>query len=302
MLADEDDFQLEVDWFDDYLKSALNQKINSRKHLREKGTGWDIHEYSEGNRLSTINLYGFDSSIVAKFRQVFSGKCRLYELDDALVSFSLGAIESAAEKTGYKKLISLAIDMSDYVEIYSGLEEYRIGEGFTSVDNKRIALNIRLPTKAEFETISTDLMIDKSSLAKTCYWYAAISTKHIAENTQWVSDKLYKNDGIKNITFTCNHISPYSILLNDFKSKKMSIKTLVFRWMSLIVKRYRVSLSDYLEGDASQRNMVAIVNMYSILRRALVLSGRRKDENLRARLNRDKKHIDIIKKELKANS
>ena len=301
MLADEDDFSLKVDWFDDYLKRELESKTSSRKHLRENGTGWDIFEHSEGNRLSSINMYGFDSSVIAKFRQVFNGICRLYELDDAMVRFSLFAIEKAADDSGYKKLISLAIAMSDYVEIYNGLEEYRIGEGFTSVDNKRITLNVRLPTKAEFETISTDLMIDKSSLAKVCYWYAAISTKHIAENTQWVSDKLYKNDEIENITFTCNQVLPYSILLNDFKSKKMSIKTLLFRWMSLIVKRYRVSLSDYLEGDTSERNMVAIVNMYSILRRALVLSGRRKDENLRSRLNRDKKHIDIIKKELKAN-
>jgi hypothetical protein len=300
-LADKNDFSIEVDWFDDYLKRELELKTSSRKHLRENGTGWDIFEHSESNRLSTINLYGFDSSVIAKFRQVFNGKCRLYELDDAMINFSLFAIESAAEKSGYKKLISLAIDMSDYVEIYSGLEECKIGDGFASTNDRRITLNVRLPTKAEFETISTDLMLDKSSLARTCYWYAVISTKHIAENTQWVYDKLYKNDEIKNITFTCKHILPYSILLNDFKSKKMSIKTLVFRWMSLILKRYRVSLYDYLEGDASQRNMVAIVNMYSILRRALLLSGRRKDENLRARLNRDKKNIDIIKKELKAN-
>ena len=301
-MVDQDDFSLEVDWFDDYLKRELDLKTSNRKHLREKGTDWEIYEHSESNRLSTITIQNFDSSVIAKFRQVFNGKCRLYELDDAMINFSLSAIERAAEKSGYKKLISLAIDMSDYVEIYSGLEEYRIGEGFTATNDRRITLNVRLPTKAEFETISTGLMIDKISLARTCYLYAVISTNHIAENTQWISDKIYKNDEINNITFTCKQILPYSILLNDFKSKKMSIKTLVFRGMSLILKRYRISLSDYLEGDTSKRNMVAIVNMYSILRRALVLSGRRKDENLRARLNRDKNHIDIIKKELKDNS
>lgn len=288
----------EYEWFDDYLNDILSNKTNARSYLKNNGTAWDIFEFGEGNQLSSIGINDFDNSFVSKFRSVFKGTCRLYELDDAMVSFALYSINKAAEESGYKELIDLVNIMSDYVEIYNDMDEYALNTGISLIGNKRVVLNVRMPTKAEFETMSVDLMLDKPSLAKTCYWYTVISTSSIAANTEWISDKLFKKNNFYEVTFTCNHFSPYSILLNDFKLKKKLLKTLVFRWMSLIVKSYRLSLLDYLEGNLDDSRKRGLVNKYKVLRQALVLSGRKKDQKLRSILNKDKVHIDKIKKEL----
>lgn len=302
----QDDFELEADsgikdyeYFDDYLEDILTAKISARSYLKNNGSSWDIYQYGESNKLDSVSIYNFDNSIIQKFRSVFNGKCAYYELDDAMVSFSLYSIMKASEESGYKKFIDLANEMSDYVPIYNDMAGYDLNDGISLIGNARIVLNIRRPTKAEFMNVSISLMLDKPSLAKTCYWYAAISTKHIADNTEWLHERLRKTDENDHFMFTCNRFSPYSILLNDFKSKKKLLKTLVFRCVNIIYEQYSSSLLKYIRNDLNINQKRGLVNRYTVLRKATAMSGRKKDNKLRLMLNEDKKMIDDIKKELK---
>lgn len=284
--------------FNDYLEMILTANRSNKSFLKSRGSAYDIAESFDKGGTRTVNVHGFDNAIFQKFRQFHKGKCAQCEIDNACMNFGMDAVERASEESGYRKFADMVDKMSYRVEIFNDARTYTLNE-FNLSGNKHVTLNVNSETYTRLENMSTDLLVDKASLYKTCLIYSMLSTDEMS-CLSWLRDKVCRVNNSNQISFTCKRFRPYFNLFEGLKLRKKDLKTLVFTHMSVYNNLYTLNLYSYEKGRADDEDMQNICEMYKVLRDVLVLAGRRSDSELRERLNIDRPIIKDIKAELES--